>query len=458
MGLFVQRGLIIALRAPDAFRRYLAAGLTIYLVAQGILIIGGNTRLLPLTGVTLPYVSYGGSSLLTAFIALLILMHISNQSTGRTSTNIETRPYRQLAIFLFFCLGMAALGTGWWAYQRSPALLARTDNPRRSIADRYVKRGSVLDRNNEIINSSQGIPGSYSRSTSYPPLSPIIGYTHPVYGQAGIEASQDGYLRGLRGNPSLSIWWNHILYGQPPAGLDVRTTLDLDMQAHVDQALDGHIGAAVLLNAESGEILAMASQPGFDSNQLDSTWEALVQDQRSPLLNRATQGSYPAGVLFERLFPEGAEVYNFNQELLPSLPGGNTDLADEQFTVLSPLQAAVGAATLSGSGIRPAPILISAVNTPTAGWVLLPLASEAVQVVSPDSTVNRLKMLTVPGENFWETTTSTQDDDGTGITWFLGGTAPSSETTPLALALVLEETNPELAKVLGEEILGAAIP
>ncbi len=217
---------------------------------------------------------------------------------------------------------MAALGSGWWAYQRSPDLLARTDNPRRSIADRYVKRGSILDRNNDIISSSEGEPGSYERSIRYPPLSPIVGYTHPVYGQAGIEAIQDEYLRGLRGNPSLMIWLNHILYGQPPPGLDLRTTLDLNQQKVVDRALDGHTGAAVLLNSETGEILAMASHPGFDANQLDTTWETLIQDQQSPLLNRAIQGRYPARwSYYQRLFPEGAQVFGFDKAEPTQLSG-----------------------------------------------------------------------------------------------------------------------------------------
>ncbi|MBU4224496.1 MAG: FtsW/RodA/SpoVE family cell cycle protein, partial [Chloroflexi bacterium] len=61
LGLFTAHGMRAALRAPDSFRRLLAAGLTVYLGAQSVLIIGGNLRLLPLTGVTLPFVSYGGS-------------------------------------------------------------------------------------------------------------------------------------------------------------------------------------------------------------------------------------------------------------------------------------------------------------------------------------------------------------------------------------------------------------
>ena len=66
------RGIRSAMRAGSTFHSYLAAGLTAYLVAQSVLIIGGNLRLLPLTGVTLPFVSYGGTSLLTSLVALLI--------------------------------------------------------------------------------------------------------------------------------------------------------------------------------------------------------------------------------------------------------------------------------------------------------------------------------------------------------------------------------------------------
>ena len=79
IGLIINRGIRITMRAPDYFRRFLAAGLTAYFSAQSILIIGGNIRLLPLTGVTLPIISYGGSSLLTSFFALLLLYLISSQ-------------------------------------------------------------------------------------------------------------------------------------------------------------------------------------------------------------------------------------------------------------------------------------------------------------------------------------------------------------------------------------------
>ena len=295
LAFFTVRGLITAFYAPDRFRCYLAAGITIYLTAQSILIIGGNLRLFPLTGVTLPFISYGGSSLLTTFIALLILIFISNSAKLHPIKVPDMRPYRIMGSLLFCGLAAIAVVTGWWTYYRGPALLDRTDNARRAIADRYVQRGAILDRHNDPLAASTGSPGSFFREYLHPALGATIGYTHPVYGQAGLEASLDPYLRGLRGNPGLTIWWNHILYGQPPPGLDVRLSLDQELQTAADTLLAQRNGALVLLNAQNGEILAITSSPPFDPNQLDETWSDLIKDPETPLFNRATLGRYPAG-------------------------------------------------------------------------------------------------------------------------------------------------------------------
>ncbi len=75
--LLVMRGFAIALRASDGFARLVAVGLSAILGLQTIIIVGGVIRLVPLTGITLPFVSYGGSSLMTNFLIVGLLLHIS---------------------------------------------------------------------------------------------------------------------------------------------------------------------------------------------------------------------------------------------------------------------------------------------------------------------------------------------------------------------------------------------
>lgn len=78
--LLAHRGLRIALLAKRPFQKYLAAGITILLTAQAFLIMGGVTKLLPLTGVTLPFISYGGSSLLISSIMAGLLLFLSTKT------------------------------------------------------------------------------------------------------------------------------------------------------------------------------------------------------------------------------------------------------------------------------------------------------------------------------------------------------------------------------------------
>lgn len=89
--LMVGAGLRIAVRADNAFEKLLATGLTTLVGVQAFIIIGGVTRLLPLTGITLPFVSYGGSSLLSNYVLLALLMRISDQQTRHEAELLEAR-------------------------------------------------------------------------------------------------------------------------------------------------------------------------------------------------------------------------------------------------------------------------------------------------------------------------------------------------------------------------------
>jgi cell division protein FtsW (lipid II flippase) len=82
--LFVARGMKIALQADDGFSKLLAAGLTFGFALQTFIIVGGVLRLIPLTGITLPFVSYGGSSVVANFVLLAGLLLVSNRANSTT--------------------------------------------------------------------------------------------------------------------------------------------------------------------------------------------------------------------------------------------------------------------------------------------------------------------------------------------------------------------------------------
>jgi len=471
LGMIIIRGLRVSLCAADGFRRFLAAGIAAYFGIQAILIIGGNLRLLPLTGVTLPFISYGGSSLVTSFIGLLFLLQISNHMDEEPAPLPKPFPYLALGALLLVGLFAISLTNSWWSIARGPDLLTRTDNSRRFVEDRYVSRGNILDRANAPINITVGTIGTFSRSYQYPALGPVIGYNDPKYGQAGVEAVFDDYLRGTKGNPSSAIWWDQLLYGMSPHGLDLRLSIDLALQQRADDGLANKAGAVLLLNAQSGEILAMASHPTFDPNQLREIGSSLNDDPGKPLINRATQGVYPIGsligpfakMIFEKETlneQELQKVYDtFGFDHVPEIQIPVTESLTnpelEHFHV-SPLQVALAAAALSNHGTTPAPQIAMAVNTPNDGWVVLSAQGTPTEAVQPSVADEAAKSLLKGGRSYWWYEARAVEN-GSPVTWFVAGTPPDWQGSPLVVVVLLEENNLFRARYIADTVLTGAM-
>jgi len=131
-------------------------------------------------------------------------------------------------------------------------------------------------------------------------------------GQAGIEQWAEDYLAGQHGgilyvvNPSTGEIVTNVGESQPKPADSVYLTIDDNLQYYAEQALKPFTGAAVVLERDTGRVLAMASSPDFDSNafQPDNPYQAAQIAEiygrfDQPLLNRATQGQYPLGSVFK---------------------------------------------------------------------------------------------------------------------------------------------------------------
>ena len=323
MMILVLRGISIAQATRTTFGRYLAFGIAAYFGLQSFFIVAGNLGLLPLTGVTFPFFSYGGSSLVTNLIAVMLLLKISSELAVEPLSEPVRRPYRWIAaIFLgLFVLLIAA--SSWLGIFRKEELLSKPDNPRWAVYDRYSPRGKILSQTGDELVVTTGKTGEYQREVLIPSLSNTLGFTSGLYGQDGLELSQYQWLRGYSGRSYDTLWKYQLLYNQPPPGVDIKLTINTSLQATADTLLGDAKGAVVLINATTGEIYAIASHPYFDANTLTENWEQLREDPDAPMVNRATQATYPLGTLVNSL---GLATY-YNQPLsaegvLPAAPGG----------------------------------------------------------------------------------------------------------------------------------------
>ena len=130
-----------------------------------------------------------------------------------------------------------------------------------------------------------------------------------IVGRAGIEQWAEQYLSGQHGgtlyvfNPSTNTIVTKVGESQPKAADAVYLTIDRNLQYYTEQAIKGFTGAAVVLERDTGRVLAMASSPDFDSNAFQPTnpnqGAALTNLIPGSLLNRAAQGQYPLGSVFK---------------------------------------------------------------------------------------------------------------------------------------------------------------
>ncbi len=299
--ILIIRGINIALSSKTTYGRYLAFGISIMLALQSLWIISGNLGILPLTGVTLPFMSYGGSSLVTSLLLVVILLKISADTSAIPLPKVSRKPYLQVAVAI---LVIFVFVLGWNSYLsviNRENIVSKAENPRWAIDDRYSPLGNITDQSGMPIVRTIGTPGDYERELLVPSLSTSIGYTDAFLGKSGLERSLYPYLRGTNSRDPKINAQHQLLYNQSPPGSDVKLNIIIPLQNLATELLGDIPGAIVLMNAQTGEIYALVSNPFFDSKTIVEDWETWREREDAPLLNRTTQGTYPLGTLSNAL-------------------------------------------------------------------------------------------------------------------------------------------------------------
>lgn len=128
-------------------------------------------------------------------------------------------------------------------------------------------------------------------------------------GRSGIEQTQENDLCGKAGEVQVEVdSVGHIItelgHVDSIQGQDVALTIDVELQKEISSIVADQSASAVILDCRNGEVMAMVSNPSFDPSLFDSgvshaQWKTWIQDERSPLTNKAVAGSYPPGSTFK---------------------------------------------------------------------------------------------------------------------------------------------------------------
>ena len=216
-----------------------------------------------------------------------------------------SRGINHLLLGTLACLLAIALSAAYWALAGPESLLLRDDNPRRLAALAAIQRGRIFDRKGQLLAQTVAVDDSLERRYPRPSAYSAVGYYSLRYGTSGAEAAFDALLSGPGDIQSLQDFIDRRLLGLPQTGADIRLSLDAELQDVLLEAIGESRGAAVVLNADSGEVLALVSQPSYDPNTLDEDWSAMIEAEGQPFFNRALQGQYqPGGAMYTLLMAE----------------------------------------------------------------------------------------------------------------------------------------------------------
>ncbi|HEY6402798.1 MAG TPA: penicillin-binding transpeptidase domain-containing protein, partial [Blastocatellia bacterium] len=255
--------------------------------------------------------------------------------------------------WVFALLVVAALGFHiyWGLFATGPlgesavfaALKNKRDQRNRREAESAL-RGWIFDRHHDSRRALAKYRYLNGRIIRDYPLGPgaahIVGYGTLVRGDALLERA----AAAARPSQPEKGWWQKITdfndeSSRPPVGQDLILTIDYDLQKAAAEQLQGKSGAVVMLNPQTGEILAMASAPSFDPGDVDNDvkWQEIWTDaKQKPLLNRAIDEYYLPGSTLKSVTASAALESRMDDKTFTcrgegwTPPGSNRPIRDDE--------------------------------------------------------------------------------------------------------------------------------
>ena len=202
-------------------------------------------------------------------------------------------------VVLLFCVLIGF--TTYWAVVDANSLEANRANKRPLLEQQRIRRGLIVASDGTVLArnrvTGRGANRFYSRLYPDGDLFPhAVGYNFVERGNAGLEREYDDDLAGKTDEFETIL---DELRGKQREGKDLHTALDPEGQRSAFAGLAGRAGSVVAIEPETGEVLVMASVPGFDLNSVPDNFARLVRSPDSVLLNRSAQSGYPPGSSFK---------------------------------------------------------------------------------------------------------------------------------------------------------------
>lgn len=210
---------------------------------------------------------------------------------------------RRVFVLMMGLLLLLVAGTVRWTVFEADSLNANARNARPLLQTARVPRGDIRATDGTLLaRSVKQSDGTYVRryTQAAQQASQLIGWSFINSGQSGMEKEHQDDLTGKVRSAATLL---SALRGNTERGNDVIATLDPKVQQAAISGLNGRRGAAIAIDVTNGGVLAMASLPNFDPNDMRNTKSAqrIQTDEQggSPALNRVTQSGYPPGSTFK---------------------------------------------------------------------------------------------------------------------------------------------------------------